>query len=151
MTNTNIHQPGHGDHRHIIDIRKLCLNVPVKTSHDCTCVLVYLCTELPVVVIDSYPPVTAVEQGKSIVLVCRVVGVLPSVTLSYSWTCDGGACMGTEVVSGNRLRIGVINKDRHRGAFICSVTGSGVSLKGTFDLTVDGELETSAKYLEIPS
>ena len=114
-------------------------------------VLVYLCTALSAVVIDSYPPVTAVEQGKSIVLVCRVVGVLPSVTLSYSWACDGGTCMGTEVVSGNRLRIGVINKDRHRGTFICSVSGSGVSLRGTFNLTVDGELETSAKYLEIHS
>ena len=70
---------------------------------------------------------------------CRVVGVLPSVTLSYSWTCNGGACEGSEVVSGNRLRIGVINTGNHNGVFTCSVTGSGVSLSGAFDLTVNGE------------
>ena len=84
---------------------------------------------LPAVVIDSYPPVTTVEQGESIVLVCRVVGVLPSVTLSYR----------VEVVSGNRLRIGVLNSGNHVGMFTCSVTGSGVSVSGTFDLTVTGE------------
>ena len=123
----------------------------IDQSQSVTCILVYLRTELPAVVIDSYPPVTTVEQGESIVLVCRVVGVLPSVTLSYSWTCDGSTCEGTEVVSGNRLRIGVINKSRHQKAFICSVTGSGVSLKAIFNLKVNSELNSSAKYLEIPS
>ena len=121
-------------------------------SRSVTCILVYLRTELPAVVIDSYPPVTTVEQGESIVLVCRVVGVLPSVRLSYSWTCKGAPCEGTEVASGNRLRIGVINRDRHRGAFRCSITGSGVSLEEIFTLRiVNSELNRSAKYLEIPS
>ena len=92
------------------------------------------------VVIDSYPPVTTVEQGESIVLVCRVVGVLPSVTLSYSWTCrNGRTCEGTEVVSGNRLRIGASSNSLHGGTFTCTVTGSGVSTSGTFTLTVTGE------------
>ena len=101
---------------------------------------IFQCFALPVVIIDSYPPVTTVEQGESIVLVCRVVGVLPSVTLSYSWTCrNGRTCEGTEVVSGNRLRIGAISSALHGGTFTCSVTGSGVPVSGTLDLTVTGE------------
>ena len=98
---------------------------------------------LPAVVIDSYPPGTTVEQGESIVLVCRVVGVLP-VTLSYSWTCN---CNGTEVVSGNRLRIGAISNSLHGGMITCSVTGSGVSVSGIFTLTVTGEKKYSV-YLQ---
>ena len=92
-----------------------------------------------VVVIDSYPPVTTVEQGESIVLVCRVVGLLPSVALGHSWTCENEHCVGTEVVSGTRLRIGVLNSGNHEGTFTCSVTGSGVSVSGALDLTVNGE------------
>ena len=102
-------------------------------------------SSLSAVVIDSYPPVTTVEQGESIVLVCRVVGVWPSVTLSYSWTCNGGTCEGTEVVSGNRLRIGAISNSVHGGTFGCSVTG--VSVSGTFTLTVTGE-EKYSVYLQ---
>ena len=102
---------------------------------------------LPAVVIDSYPPVTTVEQGESIVLVCRKVGVLRSVTLSYSWTCrDGRTCEGTEVVSGNRLRIGAITNSLHGGTFTCTVTGSGVPVSGTLDLTVTGEI----KFIVVP-
>ena len=109
--------------------------------HACTNFFNCFCSSftLSALVIDSYPPVTAVEQGESIVLVCRVVGVLPSVTLSYSWTCKAGTCEGTEVVSGNRLRIGVLSSGNHGGTFRCSVTGSGVSVIGTFTLTVTGE------------
>ena len=102
---------------------------------------------LSVVIIDSYPPVTAVEQGESIVLVCRVVGVLPSVTLSYSWACNGRTCEGTEVVSGNRLRIGAISNGLHGGTFTCSVAESGVSVSGTFTFTVTGE-EKYSVYLQ---
>ena len=106
---------------------------------------------LPAVVIDSYPPVTTVEQGESIVLVCRVVGVLP-VTLSYSWTCNNGrtCAEGTEVVSGNRLRIGAISNGLHGGTFTCTVTGSGMSVTGTLDLTVTGEKKYSV-YLQVMS
>ena len=78
---------------------------------------------------------------------CRVVGVLPSVTLSYSWTCNGEACEGTEVVSGNRLRIGVLSSGNHGGTFRCNVTGSGVSVNGTFTLTVTGE-DNCSVYLQ---
>ena len=60
-------------------------------------------------------------------------------TLSYSWTCKGAPCEGTEVASGNRLMIGVLNSGNHQGTFTCSVTGSGVSVRGTFSLIVNGE------------
>ena len=52
--------------------------------------------------------------------------------------------MGTEVVSGNRLRIGVLNSGNHGGMFTCHVTGTGMSASGTFSLTVNGE--TSALH-----
>ena len=55
--------------------------------------------------------------------------------------------MGTEVVSGNRLRIGVVNKWNHGGTFNCSVTGRGVSVSETFTLTVTGE-KTYSVYLQ---
>ena len=97
---------------------------------------------LTAVVIDPYPPVTTVEQGESIVLVCRVVGVLPSVTLSYGWSCGGWACTGTEEVSGNRLKIDVLNGGNLQGTFTCSVTGSGVSVSGAFSLTVNSKTST---------
>ena len=78
---------------------------------------------------------------------CRVVGVLPSVTLSYSWTCrNGRTCEGTEVVSGNKLRIGAISNSLHGGTFTCTVTGSGVPVSGTFTLTVTGEKSTQSTF-----
>ena len=102
----------------------------------------FLCflVSISAVVIDSYPSVTSVEQGGSIVLVCRVVGILPTATPAYSWTCKGGDCTGSEVVSGSRLSIGVINNN-HQGDFTCTVSGSGVTTQsGTFTLDVTGEI-----------
>ena len=40
----------------------------------------------------SYPNTTEVEQGTTLVLVCRVVGLLSTTVLSYQWTCPGGSC-----------------------------------------------------------
>ena len=70
---------------------------------------------------------------------CRVVGVLPTATPACSWTCKGSTCTGSEVVSNNRLSIGVINAN-HQGDFTCTVSGSGVTTQsGTFNLDVTGE------------
>ena len=44
------------------------------------------------VVIDAYPNTAMVEQGTTLVLVCRVVGVPSTTVLSYQWTCPGGSC-----------------------------------------------------------
>ena len=71
---------------------------------------------------------------------CRVVGVLPTATPVYSWTCKGGTCTGSQLVSNNRLSIGVINNN-HQGEFTCTVSGSGVTTQsGTFNLQVTGEM-----------
>ena len=51
------------------------------------------------------------------------------------------------MVSGNRLRIGAITNSLHGGTFTCSVTGIGVSVSGTFTLTVTGE-EKYPVYLQ---
>ena len=142
----------------IKDINNTSVYLHEQTLNMCTILCMYVpfnffncfCSSfaLSAVVIDSYPPVTTVEQGESIVLVCRVVGVLPSVTLSYSWTCrNGRICEGTEEVSGNRVRIGAISSSLHGGTFTCSVTGSGVPVSGTFTLTVTGE-EKYSVYLQ---
>ena len=41
--------------------------------------------------IDAYPNTTEVEQGITVVLVCRVVGVPYGSELTYSWTCASGS------------------------------------------------------------
>ena len=82
------------------------------------------------VVIDAYPNTTEVEQGTTLVLVCRVVGV-PSTTvrmLSYEWTCPGGSCdagavdpeWAAKVQQGNILVVNVRN-DNDNGCYTCTV------------------------------
>ena len=82
------------------------------------------------VVIDAYPNTTEVEQGTTLVLVCRVVGV-PSTTvrmLSYKWTCPGGSCdagavdpeWAAKVQQGNILVVNVRN-DNDAGGYTCTV------------------------------
>ena len=41
--------------------------------------------------IDAYPNTTEVEQGTTVVLVCRVVGVPYGSELTYNWTCANGS------------------------------------------------------------
>ena len=41
--------------------------------------------------IDAYPNICEVEQGTTVVLVCRVVGVPYGSELTYSWTCSSGS------------------------------------------------------------
>ena len=78
---------------------------------------------------------------------CRVVGVLPTATPAYSWTCKGGTCTGSEVVSGSRLSIGVIN-DNQKGNFTCTVSGSGVTTQsGRFSLDVTSEKDMALFFL----
>ena len=38
------------------------------------------------------PTLLLVEQGTTLILVCRVVGVPSTTVLSYQWTCPGGYC-----------------------------------------------------------
>ena len=41
--------------------------------------------------INAYPNTSEVEQGTTVVLVCRVVGVPYGSELTYNWTCASGS------------------------------------------------------------
>ena len=81
------------------------------------------------VVIDSYPNTTTVEQGTTLILVCRVVGVPSTTVLSYQWTCPGDYCDAGEVdlkwaariQQGNILVVNVRTQDDDNGIYTCTV------------------------------
>ena len=108
------------------------------------CVLPTLYT----VVIDAYPNTAEVEQGTTLVLVCRVVGV-PSTTVPiYQWTCPGGSCdagavdpeWAAKVQQGNILVVNVRNVN-DAGDYTCTVMDSTTQLaSGTHSVTVTSKL-----------
>ena len=81
-----------------------------------------------IVVIDAYPSTAEVEQGTTLVLVCRVVGVPFTTVLSYQWTCPGGSCdagavdpeWAAKVQQGNILVVNVRNGN-DAGDYTCTV------------------------------
>ena len=101
-------------------------------------------------VIDAYPNTAMVEQGTTLVLVCRVVGV-PSSTvrmLSYQWTCPGGSCdagavdpeWAARIQQGNILVVNVRNGN-DTGDYTCTVMGSSTPpVPVTHSVTVTSEL-----------
>ena len=100
------------------------------------------------VVIDAYPNTSMVEQGTTLVLVCRVVGVPPTTVLSYQWTCPGGSCdagavdpeWAAKVQQGNILVANVRNGN-DAGEYTCTVMGSTTQLASvTHSVTVTSEL-----------
>ena len=108
------------------------------------CVLPTLYT----VVIDAYPNTAMVEQGTTLVLVCRVVGVPSTTVLSYQWTCPGGSCdagavdpeWAAKVQQGNILVVNVRNGN-DGGNYTCTVMDSTTQLaSGTHSVTVTSEL-----------
>ena len=80
------------------------------------------------VVIDAYPNTATVEQGTTLVLVCRVVGVPSTTVLSYQWTCPGGCCdagavdreWAARIQQGNILVVNARNGNDN-GAYTCTV------------------------------
>ena len=81
------------------------------------------------VVIDAYPNTTTVEQGTTLILVCRVVGVPSTTVLMYNWTCPGGCDAGTvdpewaaRIQQGNMLVVNVRN-GRDDGIYTCTFVG----------------------------
>ena len=92
--------------------------------------LAYMCfLVLHAVVIDAYPNTTTVEQGTTLILVCRVVGVPSTTVLSYQWTCprgcDGGAVepeWAAMTQQGNILVVNVRNGSDN-GTYTCNVVG----------------------------
>ena len=100
------------------------------------------------VVIDAYPNTTEVEQGTTVVLVCRVVGVPSTTVLSYQWTCPGGSCdagavdpeWAAKVQQGNILVVNVRNGN-DAGDYTCRVMDSSTQLASqTHSVTVTSEL-----------
>ena len=99
-------------------------------------------------VIDAYPNTTMVEQGTTLVLVCRVVGVPSTTVLSYQWTCPGGSCdagavdpeWAAKVQQGNILVVNVRNGN-DAGDYTCTVMDSNTQLVSqTHSVTVTSEL-----------
>ena len=87
-----------------------------------------LCVLVFAVVIDAYPNTAMVEQGTTLVLVCRVVGVPSTTVLSYQWTCPGGSCdagavdpeWAARIQQGDILVVNVGNGN-DSGAYTCTV------------------------------
>ena len=95
------------------------------------CSIVVLAQTSAQVIIDAYPNTAMVEQGTTLVLVCRVVGVPSTTVLSYQWTCPGGSCdagavdseWAAKVQQGNILVVNVRNGN-DAGNFTCTVQDS---------------------------
>ena len=110
-----------------------------------------LCSTLYAVVIDAYPS-TAVQQGNTVILVCRVVGVPSNTALSYQWTCPGGFCdaggvdpeWAARIQQDNILVVNVRRQTGDNGVYTCTVQGNSQQV-GTamYTLTVSSELCTS--------
>ena len=92
------------------------------------CILIYTLTVT--VNIDAYPNTTEVEQGITVVLVCRVVGVPYGSELTYSWTCASGrTCdnpsklsqVGSRRQYNNTVVVDII-KEWENGDYKCSVS-----------------------------
>ena len=97
-------------------------------------------SNLPTVVIDAFPGLS-VEQGTSVVLVCRVVGVLSSDKISFSWTCPGSSCStGTVRQQGSVLLVDVIDSVTHAGTYNCTVNVSRNFASQSVELVVNSKL-----------
>ena len=72
-----------------------------------------------------------VEQGTTLVLVCRVVGVPSTTVMSYQWTCSGDSCdvgavdpeWAAKVQQSNILVVNVLNGN-DAGNYTCTVQDS---------------------------
>ena len=100
------------------------------------------------VVIDAYPNTATVQQGTTLILVCRVVGVPSTTVLSYQWTCPGGYCdagavdpeWAARIQQGNILVVNVRN-DSDNGDYTCSVVRNTLQVESAkHKLTVTCEL-----------
>ena len=106
------------------------------------------------VVIDAYPNSTMVEQGTTLVLVCRVVGVPSTTVLSYQWTCPGNCSAGAvdpewaaRIEQGNILVVNVRNANGDNGIYTCNVEFDDNMPVGitNYTLTVASEFGVSVK------
>ena len=109
-----------------------------------------MCLTPSTVVIDAYPITTMVEQGSTLILVCRVVGVPSTTVLSYQWTCPGGYCdagavdpeWAARIQQGNILVVNVRNGSDN-GTYTCNIVGGDSTQQmgtASYTLTVTREL-----------
>ena len=105
------------------------------------------------VVIDAYPNSSMVEQGTTLILVCRVVGVPSTTVLSYQWTCPGSYCdaggvdpeWAARIQQDNILVVNVRRQDVDNGVCNCTALGGdGTQQVGaaSYTLVVGSELWT---------
>ena len=114
------------------------------------CTIIYTCLLLYTVCIDAYPDTDTVEQGTTLVLVCRVVGVSSTTVLSYQWTCPGGYCdagavdpeWAARIQQGNILVVNVRTHVSDTGDYSCAVVdGTNSQQVGTARYTLSIESE----------
>ena len=107
------------------------------------------------VVIDRYPNTATVEQGTTLILVCRVVGVPSTTVLSYQWTCPGGYCdagavdpeWAARIQQDNILVVNVRRANADNGAYTCSVMANAQQVRAaTYTLSVASELCTGTMW-----
>ena len=102
------------------------------------------------VVIDAYPNTVLLEQGTTLILVCRVVGVPSTTVLRYQWTCPGGYCdagavdpeWAARIQLGNILVVNIRNGSDN-GAYTCTVVGEASTQQvgsAIYTLTVASKL-----------
>ena len=107
-----------------------------------------------IVKIDTFPNTTEVEQGTTVVLVCRVVGVPYGSELTYNWTCaSGSTCNNPSEPSQrgsrrqyNNIVVVDIVKEWDDGDYQCNVSNrsDGVILgSDTHRISVTGLLDIS--------
>ena len=107
------------------------------------------------VVIDAYSSTASVEQGITLILVCRVVGVPSTTVLNYQWTCPGGYCdagavdpeWAARIQQGNILMVNVRRANSDNGDYTCTVMANTQQVgTDTYTLSVTSELCTGIPY-----
>ena len=107
------------------------------------------------VVIDAYPNTTVAEQGTTLIVVCRVVGLPSTTVLSYQWTCPGDYCdagavdpeWAARIQQDNILVLNVRRADDDNGAYTCTVMANTQQVgTATYTLSVAGELCTGTMW-----
>ena len=97
-----------------------------------------------------------VEQGTTLILVCRVVGVPSTTVLSYQWTCPGGYCdagavdleWAARIQQGNILVVNVRNSSDN-GDYTCTVMANTQQVEtATYTLLVTSEYSVALSHTQ---
>ena len=95
-----------------------------------------------------------VEQGTTLILVCRVVGVPSTTVLSYQWTCPGGCDAGAvdpewaaRIQQGNILVVNVLRANGDNGTYTCTVMANAQQVgTATYILSVASEYAVALSH-----